>query len=93
MHIGKIAYDIGHDYTHENIIKRLITENDLRFEEMHIHDSNGNKDHLSLGEGNIDLDYFFKIAEKNQCYTLIEVKSENDLIKSIDYLNRFGFVD
>lgn len=75
--------DIGHDATNSFQLKKLDLELGLPFKEMHFHDSDGKRDHLSLGEGTIDLKYFKDLAIKNDSNVLLEVKSSGDLRKSV----------
>ncbi len=74
-------YDIGHDYTDNNKLKELFELFNLTFKEFHFHDSSNNKCHLSLGEGDMDLGYYKSLISDQ--YVVLEVKSSEDLIKSI----------
>ena len=77
-------YDIGHDSTNSFQLRALNEKLDLPFKEFHIHDCDGKHDHLCLGTtGNVDIKYFKDLAEKNGAICLLEVKSSDDLIKSV----------
>ena len=75
-------YDIGHDYTDKNLIFNLIDKYGLELKEFHFHDAVDKKCHLVLGEGDMDLT-FYKTLISNQ-YVVLEVKSSEDLKKSIN---------
>ncbi|MGM9972160.1 MAG: sugar phosphate isomerase/epimerase family protein [Anaeroplasmataceae bacterium] len=76
-------YDIGHDSTNSFQLRKLNEELNLPFKEFHFHDSDGKRDHLSLGDGTIDLKYFKALAQKNDANVLLEVKSSDDLKASV----------
>lgn len=86
----RFTYDIGHDNVSGFPLYNLIQNNELNFDEFHFHDGNGNKCHLALGEGNIDLKYFSDLAKKNNSYVLLEVKSSDDLRKSVPYFRKLS---
>ena len=77
------TYDIGHDYMSKSFLKDFYF-NTKNIKEFHIHDSDGNKDHLELGKGLINLDEYLNIAKDKYC--LIEVKETKSYINSINYL-------
>lgn len=72
--------DCGHDYMYSSILSNDILDDTYNILEYHIHDSDGTKDHLSLGLGKID----FKKFIGSDAYYLIEVKSSEDLQKSVE---------
>ena len=74
-------YDIGHDYVSGSKLKEMFSKNDFSIKEFHYHDSTKTKDHLVLGEGEIDLKYFKDMI--NDQYVVLELKSSNDLRESI----------
>lgn len=51
---------------------------------MHLHDSNGKKPHLALGDGNLDVKKILDGYSADRC--LIEVKTVAGLEKSVEYL-------
>ena len=77
----KFNYDIGHDYVSESKLKNMFSNKSFDIKEFHFHDSTKTKDHLVLGEGEIDLKYFKNLIT-NQ-YVVLELKSSGDLKKSI----------
>ena len=77
--------DIGHDCLNNFDFYNLSLENNIKFKEMHFHDSDGNKCHLELGKGTMDLRKFKELASSSDSWTLLEVKSSKDLINSVSY--------
>ncbi len=77
-------YDIGHDNNDGDKLYNLLKDNDITFLEYHIHDGNGKKCHLALGEGTMDIKMYKEMASKrDNVYALLEVKSKEDLEKSV----------
>ena len=56
----------------------------IKFKEYHIHDGNRKTCHLALGEGTIDITSS-KGKLKNKAYVVLEVKSSEDLRKSVKH--------
>lgn len=79
----KFTYDIGHDNMQEDSVLNLLKKVKLKFDEFHFHDGNRKSCHLALGEGTIDLKYYKDLAIENNAYVLLEVKSSDDLKKSV----------
>ncbi len=77
--------DIGHDSVMGGDFLRLIEKENLPLKEIHFHDSDGTKCHLSLGNGGLDLKHYKDLAIKNDAYVLMEVKSSKDLRESIPF--------
>ena len=80
-------FDIGHDAVMGDWLYELSKKLPLKFDEFHIHDSDGKRNHLALGEGTLGkkLREFKKTAEKNDAYVLLEAKSKEDLRKSVPF--------
>ncbi len=78
-------YDVGHDYMENEFLREFYEKKMLTsLKEMHIHDSNKKQDHLAIGSGTMDIKYFKEIAKENEVYALLEVKSSDDIISSIE---------
>jgi sugar phosphate isomerase/epimerase len=80
-------FDIGHDTVMGDWLYELSKKLPLKFDEFHIHDSDGKRNHLALGEGTLGekLKEFKEMAKKNDAYVLLEVKSKEDLRKSVPF--------
>ena len=75
-------YDIGHDYTSTKALEKLIEKENFKFLEFHIHDAKGKKCHLSIGDGEINIQKFKDLAKDS--YVVLEVKSSEEIIASVD---------
>ena len=84
----RFNYDIGHDNRSGSELFNFIQKHELKFDEFHFHDANKKGCHIALGDGDIDLKYFKDLAIKNNAWVLLEVKSSEDLIKSVSYYNK-----
>lgn len=78
-------FDIGHDHVIGDKFYELIKTNDFKLLEFHFHDCNEvqKKCHLALASGTMDLKEYKELAIKNDSYVVLEVKSSDDLIKSV----------
>jgi len=91
-----LVWDIGHMTRHNRIStqNRSIGESagdffSERLEQIklaHIHDVSGNKGHLALGTGVLDIASFIDIISKLNTQMIIEVFSDKDLQTSLKYL-------
>ena len=71
------------EYKREECLSEAPLKRIKHFKEFHIHDGNRKTCHLSLGDGNIDIKKFKSLAEKYNAYAVLEVKSSDDLKKSV----------
>ena len=76
-------YDIGHDNNDNDRLQNVLQTTPIKFKEYHMHDGNGKTCHLTLGTGNINLEEYKKQAERDQAYVVLEIKSSEDLKKSV----------
>ena len=83
-----LTMDIGHDYAIDGIDKPLIMERADRLYHMHMHDALGKSVHLALGDGEMDLDWYLKLADKYKCRIVLETKTVEALKKSVKWLNK-----
>ena len=78
--------DIGHNEKNKNkAYEELIKTNKIRH--IHLHDYDGKTDHLTIGEGIIDLNKYTTLLKNN--YTVIEIKVQDELVNSINYLRNY----
>ncbi|PJJ27195.1 TIM barrel protein [Lacrimispora celerecrescens] len=82
-----LTWDIGHSHSADDIDEKYIMQNECKLKHFHIHDANGKKNHLTLGEGNINLLEKLNIANQNHCRCVIETKTVASLHKSLNWLN------
>ena len=82
----KFTYDYGHDMTSGSSLYEYFINNLECFNEVHFHDSTDKQCHLALGKGNAIVDKTYNIIKDTIEYILLEVKSSEDLITSLDYI-------
>jgi len=79
------ALDVGH----ANLNHCLTGFLDVGIDHMHIHDNDGKKDtHSPVGEGEIDFPPVIAALQSNRSTSVIEVKTFDGVLKSIDVLER-----
>ena len=57
-----VTWDIGHSNSVQNIDEEFIISHEAKLKHFHIHDSLGEKDHMVLGTGEIDLNQKIEIG-------------------------------
>lgn len=87
-----LTWDIGHEHASNYKDMKFILENSNRLIHMHIHDAKGEKNHLVLGSGEINLQERFEVAKDNGCRCVIETKTIYALKKSVEYLKTHGLI-
>lgn len=84
--VFSLTFDIGHSHHAGNKDEKFLLGHIDRIKHMHLHDACGTKDHLVLGTGEIDLLDKIKIAKRNQCRCVLETKTVEGLIQSVEFL-------
>ncbi len=94
-HVFGLTFDIGHNAGASIDDESIIMSDPGRLNHMHIHDALGTKHHLSLGEGNLDIDRYLDMAREADCRAVLETKTVKALRSSIQWLrdrqNTSGF--
>lgn len=81
-----LTWDIGHSNAADNVDEPFILEHQNKLSHFHIHDSLGNRDHMTLGTGEIDFEQRMGIAERCRCRCVVETKTADALRKSVQWL-------
>lgn len=56
---------------------------------MHIHDAKAQKsDHLTLGTGELDINRYLKLSERQNCSVVLETKTVAGMTESVIWLNK-----
>jgi sugar phosphate isomerase/epimerase len=84
----KLTWDTGHDAVSNFKDRIYLLENREHIAHMHLHDAKGINDHQVLFEGELNIKKLLDFAQSMNIMTLIEVKTEEALIKSIDNLGK-----
>ena len=80
----EFCYDIGHDHLCHDLLWDINDDYGLPFKEFHIHDAKERKVcHLALGQGELDIAKYKRLADNANAYVVLEVKNESDLINSV----------
>jgi sugar phosphate isomerase/epimerase len=82
----KLTLDIGHSHSAGGVDEAFIRSHVDRLAHMHIHDAGGERCHLVLGSGEIDLEDRLKLAAGQGCRCVIETKSTLGLRASVAWL-------
>ena len=85
-----LTWDIGHSKAIGEKDVPFIKSHVDRLIHFHIHDGSENppKNHLALGDGEIDLDDRLKLAESRNARCVLETKTIAALEKSVEYLKK-----
>ena len=83
-----LTWDVGHDFCSNHADAGFWKKHAQRIRHMHLHDATGHRDHLSLGDGELDIAELAGFAAANRCSCVVEVKTSSSLRESIEYLRR-----
>lgn len=86
------TWDIGHDAKSGYKMEKIYTDLQDKVMHMHMHDYNGNRDHLVLFDGIIDLSNKLEFIKKNNLSAVIEVKTVDALKESLKRLKDKNFI-
>ncbi len=84
-----LTFDIGHDHTEEGVDEPFIRAHKDRLIHMHLHDGLGKRNHMVLGDGEIDLKDKFALAKECNCRCVLETKTIIGLTKSVERLHQY----
>lgn len=88
-----LTWDIGHSKATGEIDVPFILQNRCKLMHFHIHDGTENppKNHLALGDGEIDLMERLALAQERNCRCVLETKTIEALTRSAEYIDHsFG---
>ncbi len=84
-----LTLDIGHSHGVGDADEAFFRQHDDRLIHMHGHDGAGKKNHLALGDGEIDLPARFAWAERRNARVVLETKTIKALRTSVARLPKF----
>jgi len=84
-----LTYDIGHDFSNFGSDKAFMMKNLAKIKHMHIHDAEGTKDHLILGQGQMQLEKYLGFAKNFDIRCVIETKTIDALRNSVEVLPQY----
>ncbi|MCH5160422.1 MAG: sugar phosphate isomerase/epimerase [Clostridiales bacterium] len=82
-----LTFDIGHNHSIGGGDEAVILARNAKLKHFHFHDAVGKKNHLALGDGEIDIGKYLEIANGNQARVVLETKTVDGILRSIDCLN------
>lgn len=84
------TWDVGHDEKDNLRTGDFYMKHISKIAHMHLHDYDGERDHLCLFDGNMNINSKIEFARTNSITTVVEVKTINSLKKSIVALRERG---
>lgn len=90
-----LTFDTGHNAGGGFMQFPLIEKQLGRLSHMHLHDyRKAGGDHLPLGEGNLNIPEYLKLASEHRCRVLLETKTAEGLRISVGWLKKnFDFAE
>lgn len=85
-----LCLDVGHDRCTGGQDGRWMLEREGRLGHMHLHDVLHRRDHLALGQGEVDVSACLALAERLGLGCVVEVKEAQSLRDSLLYLRGLG---
>lgn len=83
------TWDIGHDKVSKGSDYAFMEAYQDRIWHLHLHDAKEKNAHLILGKGEVDLLTVCHLAKQKQLKTVIEVKTQEALIRSLSHLQQY----
>lgn len=84
-----LTLDVGHDFCTGGGDLQIIRRREDRLHHMHLHDAaKPKRDHLALGDGEVDLAARLALARRRDCTVVLEIKTVSALRESVAWLNR-----
>ncbi len=80
-----LTFDIGHNHVIGGGDEDIILQYESRLRHMHIHDAAGGRCHLALGDGEIDLERYFRLAKRLNARAVLETKTVEGIRRSAAY--------
>lgn len=86
-----LTLDVGHNYCSGGTDEPVILERSSRLRHIHLHDARlPSQDHLALGDGELDIDGYLKMAAEHQCSVVLETKTIAGLRASAEWIRQHG---
>ncbi len=79
----KLTWDIGHDHSSGLRDRTFLEENIELIEHYHVHDAIGKTNHLTLFDGEIDIEKFITLAKTSKSTVVFETKTVEALRESV----------
>jgi sugar phosphate isomerase/epimerase len=90
---GWYTWDVGHDAVAGFGCTPLFERRLDRLRHMHLHDSDGTRNHLTLFDGSLDIARYLGLAKERQASVVIETKTADAIRASVARLRERGLLD
>lgn len=84
-----LTFDIGHNHSINGKDEPFIKKHIDKLYHMHIHDAIGSKNHLALGNGEINIKEKLNLAKEHNCTCVLETKTIEGLKESVKNLRKY----
>lgn len=84
--VFSLTLDIGHSHCANEVDEKFIMNTGDRLKHFHIHDAKDNKNHLTLGTGEINLTKWITYAKETHSRCVLEAKTVAALTQSVHWL-------
>lgn len=82
-----LTFDVGHNFCKQGQDEPVILGRMEKLRHMHLHDvKDGNKDHQTLGSGELNISRYLSLASECQCRVVVETKTVAGLKASAQWL-------
>ncbi len=88
-----LTFDIGHNHACGGADEDYILENKRYLKHMHMHDAAGDKNHLALGTGELDIAKYCALAREHNCRIVLETKTIEGLRQSVEWMHHRGYME
>jgi len=85
-----LTWDVGHDAKSHYRDQEVLARHEDRIAHMHLHDYDGIRDHQPLYMGQLDISVPVAFARERDMRVLIEVKTKEALVQSVEGLQTHG---
>ena len=84
-----LTFDVGHNHGIGGADEEFILKHKDRLNHIHLHGTQGRKNHLALGTGEIDIKKYINLANEQNCRMVLETKTIDGLKQSVEWLKGF----
>ena len=86
-----LTMDIGHNACAGQVDEPFIFAHADRLHHMHAHDTRGSKDHLALGDGEMNAKKYLDLARERNCTVVLETKTIAGLGRSVRWMQENAY--
>ena len=86
------TYDAGHDHSEGGAARAFYQKHQTRLAHIHLHDAGSAGSHLPLGQGDVDKTAVLETANRRNCRVVLETKSPEGLLASVQWLQERNYM-